>query len=80
MNKKFIPEWTSTNDQDTLELYLAALKEAARLKICESERMLIFCCAQCALPKLPKKVLPIGDIALKKIRIFEKLCTYSGKD
>ena len=42
MSKNFIPEWTSTNDQDTLELYLAALKEAARLKICESERMLIF--------------------------------------
>ena len=38
-----------------------------------------------ATPKLPKKVLHIGDIVAhwghysEKMRIFEKLCTYSGK-
>ena len=42
-------------------------------------------CTQCATPKLPKKVLHIGDIVAhwghysEKMRIFEKLCTYSGK-
>ena len=42
MSNNLIPKWTTSNDQESLELYLAALKEAAQLKILDSERMLIF--------------------------------------
>ena len=42
MSNNLIPIWTTSNDQESLELYLAALKEAAQLNICDSERILIF--------------------------------------
>ena len=39
-----IPMWQNTNDQDSLENFLAALQEAKNLSICkaENDRLLIF--------------------------------------
>ena len=46
MDYNFIPKWSNTNDQEELELFLASLQEAVRLRICESEQLLIFASLQ----------------------------------
>ena len=46
-HNSLIPKWTTNNDQqDELEAYLASLKEAARLQICETEQLLIYASLQ----------------------------------